>query len=178
MKIKSQSVILDDLDWQILHLLQQNAKLTYTEIGNKLDVAHSTVYDRIQRMEEHGVIKKYEAIVDPEKIGVMQIIAMMNIVTDPKETENIAKKLTKFNEVLEVLTAFSEEIIVAAKVATKNQAELQSFIAKSIAPLPGVLRIRTSIITKKYKEERFPAIAWKKNALKNSFKVLNLSRLK
>lgn len=159
MKIKSQSVILDDLDWQILHLLQQNAKLTYTEIGNKLDVAHSTVYDRIQRMEEHGVIKKYEAIVDPEKIGVMQIIAMMNIVTDPKETENIAKKLTKFNEVLEVLTAFSEEIIVAAKVATKNQAELQSFIAKSIAPLPGVLRIRTSIITKKYKEERFPAIA-------------------
>jgi DNA-binding Lrp family transcriptional regulator len=159
MKIKSQSVILDNLDWQILHLLQQNAKLTYTEIGNKLDVAHSTVYDRIQRMEEHGVIKKYEAVVDMEKIGVKQIIAMMNIMTDPKETENIAKKLTRFNEVLEVLTAFSEEIIVAAKVATKNQAELQSFIAKSIAPLPGVLRIRTSIITKKYKEERFPAIS-------------------
>jgi DNA-binding Lrp family transcriptional regulator len=80
-------------------------------------------------------------------------------VTDPKETENIAKKLTRFNEVLEVLTAFSEEIIVAAKVATKNQAELQSFIAKSIAPLPGILRIRTSIITRKYKEERFPAIS-------------------
>jgi DNA-binding Lrp family transcriptional regulator len=159
MKIKSQSVILDDLDWQILHLLQQNAKLTYTEIGNKLDVAHSTVYDRIQRMEEHGVIKKYEAVVDQEKIGMKQIIAMMSIVTDPKETENIAKKLTRFNEVLEVLTAFSEEIIVAAKVATKNQAELQSFIAKSIAPLPGVLRIRTSIITKKYKEERFPVIS-------------------
>jgi Lrp/AsnC family transcriptional regulator for asnA, asnC and gidA len=159
MKIKSQSVILDNLDWQILHMLQQNAKLTFAEIGKKLDVAHSTVYDRIQRMEEHGVIKKYEAVVDPEKIGSTQTIALMNIVTDPKETENIAKKLTRFNEVLEVLTAFSEEIIVAAKVATKNQAELQSFIAKSIAPLPGILRIRTSIITRKYKEVRFPAIS-------------------
>jgi Lrp/AsnC family transcriptional regulator for asnA, asnC and gidA len=157
MKIKSQSIILDNLDWQILHLLQQNAKVTFAEIGKKLDVAHSTVYDRIQRMEQHGVIKKYEAVVDSEKIGVAQTIALMNIVTDPKETENIAKKLTRFNEVSEVLTAFSEEIIVAAKVATKNQAELQSFIAKSIAPLPGVLRIRTSIITRKYKEERFLA---------------------
>ena len=159
MKIKSQSVILDNLDWQILNLLQQNAKLTFAEIGKKLDVAHSTVYDRIQRMEEHGVIKKYEAVVDQEKIGVKKTIALMNIVTDPKETENIAKKLTRFNEVLEVLTAFSEEIIVAAKVATENQAELQSFIAKSIAPLPGILRIRTSIITRKYKEERLPAIS-------------------
>jgi DNA-binding Lrp family transcriptional regulator len=159
MKIKNQSVILDNLDWQILNLLQQNAKLTFAEIGKNLDVAHSTVYDRIQRMEEHGVIKKYEAVVDSEKIGVKQTIALMNIVTDPKETENIAKKLIRFNEVLEVLTAFSEEIIIAAKVATENQAELQSFIAKSIAPLPGVLRIRTSIITKKYKEERFPTVS-------------------
>lgn len=159
MKVKSQSIILDNLDWQILHLLQQNAKVTFAEIGKKLDVAHSTVYDRIQRMEKRGVIKKYEAVVDSEKIGVAQTIALMNIVTDPKETENIAKKLTRFNEVLEVLTAFSEEIIVAAKVATKNQAELQSFIAKSIAPLPGILRIRTSIITRKYKEERFLAIS-------------------
>jgi len=159
MKIKSQSVILDNLDWQILNLLQRNAKLTFTEIGKKLDVAHSTVYDRIQRMEEHGVIKKYEAVVDPEKIGAKQTIGMMNIVTDPKETENIAKKLMRFNEVLEVFTAFSEEIIVAAKVATKNQAELQSFIATSIAPLPGILKIRTSIIARKYKEERLPAIS-------------------
>ncbi len=158
MKIKSQSTVLDDLDRQILNLLQQNAKLTYTEIGNKLDVAHTTVYNRIQRMEEHGVIRKYEAVVDLEKIGVLHTVAFMSIVTDPKETENIANRLANFNEVLEVLTAFSEEIVVAAKVATRTQAELQHFIAKSIAPLPGVLRIRTSIITKKYKEERFPAI--------------------
>jgi Lrp/AsnC family transcriptional regulator for asnA, asnC and gidA len=136
MKIKSNNVILDNLDCQILNLLQENAKLTFAEIGKELDVAHSTVYDRIQKMEKHGVIKKYEVVLDPEKIGVNQTIALMNIVTDPKETENIARTLTRFDEVLEVSTAFSEEIIIAAKVATKDQAELQSFIAKSIAPIP------------------------------------------
>ena len=154
MTIKRQAA-LDELDWKILRMLQENARLTYTEIGNKLSVAHSTVYDRIRRLEEEGVIKKYEAIVDAEKIGVQQITALMTVAADPQEAENIAEKMAGFNEVLDVFTSFSEEIVISAKVKTKDQAQLHSFIAKSIAPLPGVLRIRTAIVTKKYKEERF-----------------------
>jgi len=153
MKIKGQGVVLDNLDWRILQLLQENARLTYTEIGTKLDVAHSTVYDRIQRMEEHGIIKKYKAIVDFQKAGMQQITALMTIHTDPKESERIANKLAEFPEVLDVSSSLSEELVINAKVVAQDQAELHSFVAQSIAPLPGVLRIRTSILTKKYKEE-------------------------
>jgi len=155
MRSKSQEATLDDLDMHILRLLQENAKQTYTEIGSRLNVAHSTVYDRIQKMEEQGVIKKYEALVDLEKIGAQQITAQMTITTEPRETEIIARKLGRFDEVLEVSTSFSEELVIIAKVVARDQARLHSFIAQSIAPLPGVLRIRTAIVTKKYKEERF-----------------------
>lgn len=154
MKSKNQETSLDHLDWQILRLLQENAKQTYTEIGNQLKVAHSTVYDRIQKMEAQGVIKKYEVIIDREKIGAPLVTALMNITTDPKETENIAKKLTSFSQVLEVSISFSEELVILAEVVARDQAELHSFIANSIAPIPGVSRIRTAIETKKYKEER------------------------
>jgi len=157
MKIKGQAT-LDELDWKILGMLEENARLTYTEIGNKLNVAHSTVYDRIKRMEEQGIIKKYEAVVDPEKIGLQQITAYMTITADPKETDNIANKLADFSEVLEVSTSFSEELVIVTKVVAHDQTQLHSFIAKSIAPLPGVLKIRTAIVTKKYKEERFQPI--------------------
>lgn len=155
MRSKGQEVTLDNLDWQILRLLQENAKQTYTQIGGKLKIAHSTVYDRIQKMEKYGLIKKYEAVVDLEKIGIAHITGQMIITTDPKETENIADKLTRFSQVLEVSTSFSEELVIIAKVVAQDQAKLHSFIAKSIAPLPGVLRIRTAIVTKKYKEERY-----------------------
>ena len=155
MKSKSQDVSLDDLDRQIIRLLQEDAKQTYGEIGRKLKVAHSTVYDRIQKMEKGGVITKYEAIVDMERMGVPLITAQMIIATDPKETENIAKKMAKYSQVLEVATSFSEELVITAKVVAKDQAELHSFVARSVAPLPGVLRIRTAIVTKKFKEERF-----------------------
>lgn len=155
MKIKGRSATLDGLDWQILELLQENAKETYTEIGHRLGVAHSTVYDRIKRMEEYGIIKKYGAIIDLEKVGIKPITAIVTVHTDPKESEKIAEKLAKFNEVLEAFTSFSEELVIITKVIARDQTQLHSFIAQSIAPLPGVLRIRTSIITKKYKEEAF-----------------------
>ncbi len=153
MKLKKQALSLDSLDWNILQALQENAKQTYTEIGRRFGVAHSTVYDRIKRMEENDVIKKYTTVVDLEKVGVKHITSIMTVFTDPKESENVAKKLSESKEVLEVSTSLSEELSIIAKVVAKNQDKLHSFIAQKVAPLPGVLRIRTSIITRKYKEE-------------------------
>jgi len=153
--MKNQAMILDDLDLKILQALQENAKQTYTEIGSQLGVAHSTVYDRIKRMEEQGIIKKYTTLLDLEKVGMKQITAIMTVFTDPKESDNVAMRLSQFKEVLEVSTSLSEELLIIAKVVAEDQDKLHSFIAQSVAPLPRVLRIRTSIITKKYKEQGF-----------------------
>jgi DNA-binding Lrp family transcriptional regulator len=157
MKIKRQAISLDDLDWKILEALQENAKQTYSETGRLLNVAHSTVYERIRKMEQHGIIEKYTTVVNLEKVGMKYITAVMTIITDPKESEDVAEKLSEFENVLEVYTSLSEELQIIAKVVAEDQSELHSFIAHSVAPLPGVLRIRTSIITKKHKEEGLPA---------------------
>ena len=155
MKIKGEAVVLDDLDWKILQALQEDAKQTYTEIGRLLGLAHSTVYERIRKMEKHGVIRKYTAILDLEKAGVKYVTAIMTIFTDPKESENVAKKLSESEQVLEVATSLSEELLIIAKVVAEDQEKLHSFIAQSVAPLPGVLRIRTSVVTRKYKGNEY-----------------------
>ncbi|UCC57929.1 MAG: Lrp/AsnC family transcriptional regulator [Candidatus Bathyarchaeum sp.] len=155
MKLKNQAISLDALDWKILRALQKNSKQTYSEIGRQLGVAHSTIYDRIRKLEKSGVIKKWTVDIDLKKIGMNHITARMNVYTDPKESDNVAKKLSDAKEVLEVSISLSEELLIIAKVFARDQDELHSFIAKKVAPLQGVLRIRTSIITKKYKEEKF-----------------------
>jgi len=146
-------IAVDSLDEGILQALQENARQTYKEIGNHLGVAHSTVYDHVKRLEKQGVIKKYTAIVDLAKIGRKNITAIMTIFTNPKESENVAERLSESDEVLEVSTSLSEELLIIAKVVAEDQDKLHSFIAQKVAPLPGVLRIRTSIITRKYKDE-------------------------
>ena len=155
MKLNNQTVSLDTLDWQILQAIQENSKQTYSEIGRQLGVAHSTVYDRIKKLEKSGVITKWTVDIDPEKLGINHITARMTVYTDPKESENVAKKLAEAKEILEVSMSLSEELLILAKVLARDQDSLHSFIAKKVAPLQGVLRIRTSIITKKLKEERF-----------------------
>jgi len=155
MKIKKGRVVLDSLDWKILKVLQENARLSYTEIGKRLNVAHSTVYDRLRKLERFGVIKKYTVVVNLEKLGVKNLTALVTVFVNPKEIDRVASKLAELDEVLEVSISLSEELLVITKVVAKDREELHSFIASSIAPLPGVLRIRTSIITKKYKEENF-----------------------
>ena len=156
MKVKNGKLLLDDLDIEILRLLRENAKLTYTEIARRLGVAHSTIYERIRKLEKYRVIEKYTIIVNANKIGRKFLTAVMTVYTDPKESENVAKKLAEYKNVLEVSNSISEELLIIAKVIAEDQEKLHSFIANSVAPLPGVLRIRTSIITKKYKEESFP----------------------
>lgn len=152
MKVKNNSLCLDSTDMKILEILQEDARQTYTTIGKRLGIAHSTVYDRIKRMENYGVIKKYTTLVDAEKAGAKNLTAIMTIYTDPKESEKVAEKLCETPNALEVYTSLSEELQIIAKVIAESQENLHEFIANSVAPLPGVLRIRTSIITKKFKE--------------------------
>jgi len=150
--VKDNSFSLDSTDIKILEILQEDARQTYTTIGKRLGIAHSTVYDRIKRMEKYGVIKKYTTLIDAEKAGAKTITAIMTIITDPKESEHVAEKLCKIPQITEVYTSLSEELQIIAKVTAENQETLHEFIATSVAPLPGVLRIRTSIVTKKFKE--------------------------
>lgn len=139
MKVRNSGVVLDATDLEILSALQEDARQTYTDIGKKLGRAHSTVYDRMSRMERQGVIKKYTAIIDAEKAGTKTITALVTIFTDPKEAENVAERLAKSREVLEVYTSLSEELLIMAKVVAESQESLHAFIANSIAPLSGVL---------------------------------------
>jgi Lrp/AsnC family leucine-responsive transcriptional regulator len=155
LKLKNNTLALDAIDYRILEALQEDSRQTYTAIGKTLGMAHSTVYDRIRRMEQYGVIKKYTTVIDAEKSGARSITAMMTVYTDPKESEKVAEKLSKAPQVVEVYTSLSEELQIIAKVVAENQENLHEFIANSVAPLPGVLRIRTSIVTKKFKENQF-----------------------
>jgi len=79
----------------------------------------------------------------------------MTVFTNPKESEKVAKRLSESKEVLEVSMSLSEDLSIIAKVVAEDQNRLHLFIAQSVAPLPGVLRIRTSIISRDFKDERF-----------------------
>ena len=80
---------LDQTSQQILHELQIDARLSYSEIGRRVGLTAPAVAERIRRMEETGVITGYHAMVDPEKLG-LPITVFMQVTSSKGDCQPIA----------------------------------------------------------------------------------------
>ena len=61
---------LDHTDWQLVRRLQENARLSYHELGRQIGLSATAVAERVRRMEQSGVITGYHAQVDPTQVGL------------------------------------------------------------------------------------------------------------
>src|SRR5215467_8173451 len=62
--------VIDDLNWSILEELQKNAKLSTTEIGRRVGLSAPAVADRIEKMEESGIIQGYHTQLDFDRLDL------------------------------------------------------------------------------------------------------------
>ncbi|MGH9751599.1 MAG: Lrp/AsnC family transcriptional regulator [Blastocatellia bacterium] len=61
--------LLDDIGWRLLEELQEDARLSYTELGRRVGLSTPAVMERVRKMEDAGIIMGYRAEVNTEKIG-------------------------------------------------------------------------------------------------------------
>jgi Lrp/AsnC family transcriptional regulator, leucine-responsive regulatory protein len=92
--------LLDEIGWHILRELQENARLSFAELGRRVGLSIPAVTERVRRMEDAGIITGYHAEIDPEKIGLpITAFIRMNIVGDmtPRLTA-LLKELPEISE--------------------------------------------------------------------------------
>ncbi|WP_285746159.1 Lrp/AsnC family transcriptional regulator [Lentzea sp. NBRC 105346] len=61
---------LDDLDWKILAFLQEDGRMTFTELAKRISLSAPAATERVRRLESLGVITGYAAVVDPQRLGL------------------------------------------------------------------------------------------------------------
>jgi Lrp/AsnC family leucine-responsive transcriptional regulator len=83
------------VDRKIIRLLEENARLTYAEIGHEVGLAPSSVHDRVRKLELAGVIKRYRAELDFEKVG-LPITAFVSLALRPASPTDIAARVAEF----------------------------------------------------------------------------------
>ncbi len=140
---------LDDTDARILDLLQQDGRILFKDLARLARVSMPTVRHRIKRLLERGIIRKFSAIIDPDKIGIVK--AIFSISGKSSDLEEIGRKLRDMEEVREVCIASGPlEIVMRAEVW--NSGELTELVRK-MARIPEVSTIVLSIVTNTMKNE-------------------------
>jgi Lrp/AsnC family leucine-responsive transcriptional regulator len=143
--------VLDDLNWSILEELQQNSRLTAAEIGRRVGLSAPAVADRIQRLEEKGIIKGYQTNIDFDKLGLTirafilfrpavvahkEMIKMIGAIPEVLEWHTI----TGHYAVLIKIAAFSSEQLAGIIERLEDFGETNTSMILSRNPAPKIIR--------------------------------------
>src|SRR5215211_1418846 len=103
--------LLDETNRRLLGELQGNARLTLAELGRRVALSPPAVADRLQRLEEAGVIEGYRAEIDPKAPGYA-LSAVIRIRPAPREVRKVADLAQKTPEVVECQRITGEDCFI------------------------------------------------------------------
>ena len=141
---------LDELDRKIVALLIENARASYSEIGQKVGISRVAVKARIQALEQRGVIEEYTTIVNPQKISGA-VSCYFEIETRPEAFAQVAAILRDNDTVTQVYRVTGRSKLHVHAVAASGE-EMEGFISRVIDQLPGVVSCTCNSILSRIKD--------------------------
>ena len=133
----------------ILRELQDDGRVSYSELSRITGIPGSTLHDKIKNMVARKIIKRYTVIVDDEKAGLNHI-AIVGVETGAKLFNQVARELCEINEVEVYGTTAEFDLMIKARASSRD--ELSEILSR-IRSIDGVDDIFVSSILEVFKEE-------------------------
>jgi len=135
---------IDNLDLEILEILTQNSKVSYTEIAKKLIVSPGTIHVRLKKMERSGIVKGSVLKVDYRKLGY-DLTAFIGIYL--KSSSDYQQALQELKEISEVVeshfTTGSYSIYI--KLIARNTDHMHEILTQKIQKIKDIQRTETML---------------------------------
>ena len=140
------SIDIDDTDKQLLRLLQTQARMSITDLAERVNLSATPCARRIKRLEEAGIITGYHTQTDAQKLGyplaVFIAISMDRHTAD--RFEHFEDKIQSFGEVVScsIVTGRTEDYLI--KVRVRDMAHYEEFLLHRLNRIEGVAQVHTS----------------------------------
>lgn len=144
------AIKLDEMDRGILKRLQDDARIAFRKIAEELGLSESTVFVRVKKLQEKGVIKRFTTTVSPELVG-KGLTAFILIKVNPQKYPVVLKTLKKNNDIYEIFDVTGNYYTIA-KVRLGSREDLAKIIDE-IGLIEGITSTETAIVLRKIKEE-------------------------
>src|SRR5262245_57413064 len=152
------SQTLDAKDRRILALVQRDAKLPQAEIARRVGLSAAAVNERLRKLENAGVIRRYVAVVDPTAVGATVTAFVEIFIEHPRFESAFIARVRSMDEVQEV-HHITGEFSLLLKIRVAGMEALQQLLIHHLNALEGVRQTRTVIALSTSKEESFVATA-------------------
>ena len=144
---------LDKRDKLILSLLQEDSTLSVKEISERIGLTFTPTYERIKNLEKQGVIEKYVAILNREKLGI-NIVVYCNIrlkEQSQKTLKEFEDYISKYDEVQEIIS-LSGEYDYMLKILASDINSYNNFTVNIISNGPNIGQYHSSIVLAEVKK--------------------------
>jgi Lrp/AsnC family transcriptional regulator, leucine-responsive regulatory protein len=137
-------VRLDEIDTAILVNLQQDSRIAYADLAQKVGLSVGAVHERVKKLERKGVIKRYRVDVDPEAIGLSLTAFVAVQLESNSSCRSLMPEFLKFPEIEEVYSV-AGEIDVILKVHSTDTKTLEDLLYR-IKAINGISRMTTRVV--------------------------------
>ena len=141
---------LDELDQQIVKLLIRNARMSYSEIGQKIGISRVAVRSRVQALEQAGIIEEYTTVINPQKISGA-ISCYFEIETVPDTLPEVAALLEQNDTVTQIYRVTGKSKLHVHAVASSSE-EMEELMYGTLDKLPGVVECSCNMIFSRIKD--------------------------
>ena len=146
---------MSEINKEILNILEQNSKATAKDVANMVGINEEEVREAISLAEKEKIIVKYKTLINWEKAGVEEVLALVEIRVTPQRDvgfDSIAQRIARFPEVRS-LNLVSGDFDLSVLLAGSSMKELASFVAQKLAALEEVRGTATHFLLKSYKQD-------------------------
>lgn len=146
-------ISLDNIDYQILRIMQNNARTNNADIARELGMAPSAILERVKKLEQKEVILQYNAKINPLALD-QNLLSFISIKTsDIIGEQGVAYLLAEIPEVQEVHDIAGDDGYLI-KVRTPDAAGLVDLMRNTLGKIEGIISTRTTIVLQTIKEEQ------------------------
>lgn len=138
---------LDKTDKKILDTLQENAKITNAQLAAEAGISPPGMIERVKRLENSGVIKKYVALVNPSAVG-KGTLAVVNVSLAAHQLpslDSFTDKINKMEEVLECYHVAGDDDFLL-KIAVEDINSYEKFLIEKLTKVEGISKIKTTFV--------------------------------
>ena len=141
---------LDESDQKIVRLLIENARVSYSDLGDKIGLSRVAVKARIQALERRGIIEEYTTVINPQKISGA-VSCYFEIETTPGSLSEVIDILNGDDTVTQIYRVTGRDKLHVHAVAASGE-EMETFLHAVIDTLPGVVSCSCNIILSRIKD--------------------------